>query len=87
MPQIKSAKKRVIVSATKTLRNKAIKSNLKTVLKQANAAIEANAENKEELVRFAIKRIDQAAAKGIMHKNTAAHKKSELALKLNASNK
>ena len=87
MPQIKSAKKRVLVSATKTLRNKSIKSNLKTVLKQANAALETNAENKEELVRYAFKRIDQAAAKGIMHKNTAAHKKSELALKLNASNR
>ena len=87
MPQIKSAKKRVLVSATKTLRNKSIKSNLKTVLKQAHAALETNAENKEELVLYALKRIDQAAAKGIMHKNTAAHKKSELALKLNASNR
>jgi len=87
MPQIKSAKKRVLVSATKTLRNKSIKSNLKTVVKQAYAAIEAKADNREELVRFAIKRIDQATAKGIMHKNTAAHKKSELALKLNESNK
>ena len=46
-------------------------------------AVEANADNKAEAVRVAIKKIDQAAAKGIMHKNTAARKKSALAKKLN----
>ena len=83
MPNVKSAKKRVLVIAKKTAQNKAIKSALKTEIKKANAAVEANAENKVEAVRVAIKKIDQAAAKGIMHKNTAARKKSALAKKLN----
>mgnify|MGYP001513656474 CR=1 FL=1 len=80
MPNIKSAKKRVKVIATKTLRNKAIKSELKTYVKKAQNA----EENKAEAVRVAIKKIDQAAAKGILHKNTAARKKSALARSLNA---
>ena len=80
MPNIKSAKKRVKVIAAKTLRNKAIKSELKTYVKKVNNA----EENKAEAVRVAIKKIDQAAAKGILHKNTAARKKSALARSLNA---
>lgn len=83
MPNVKSAKKRVLVIAKKTAQNKAVNSALKTEIKKANAAVEANAENKVEAVRVAIKKIDQAAAKGIMHKNTAARKKSALAKKLN----
>ena len=81
MPNIKSAKKRVLVSATKQARNKSNNSALKTALKKANAAIEANAEDKDALVRAAIKKIDQAAAKGLLHKNNAARKKSALMLK------
>lgn len=84
MPNIKSAKKRVKVIATKTLQNKAINSQLKTEIKKANAAIENNAENKTAAVRVAIKKIDQAASKGILHKNTAARRKSALEKKLNA---
>ncbi len=83
MPNVKSAKKRVLVIAKKTAQNKAVNSALKTEIKKANAAVEANAENKVEAVRVTIKKIDQAAAKGIMHKNTAARKKSALAKKLN----
>ena len=83
MPNIKSAKKRVKVIATKTARNKAIKSDLKTALKKADAAVAQNADNKVEVVRTAIKKVDMAASKGIMHKNKAARKKSQLALKLN----
>ncbi|MBS7174577.1 30S ribosomal protein S20 [Massiliimalia timonensis] len=86
MPNIKSAKKRVLVTKTKAARNKALKSNLKTVVKTANVAIDTNAENKVEAVTAAIKRIDQACAKGLMHKNCAARKKSQLAVKLNKSN-
>ena len=85
MPNIKSAKKRVKVIATKTARNKAINSALKTDIKKANAAIDSNTENKAEAVRVAIKAIDKAAAKGVLHKNTAARKKSSLAKKLNAA--
>ena len=84
MPNIKSAKKRVKVIAAKTERNKAINSALKTDIKKANIAIEANAENKAEAVRVALRAIDKATAKGILHNNTAARKKSSLARKLNA---
>lgn len=86
MPNIKSAKKRVKVIEVKTLRNKTINSALKTSIKKANAAIEANAADKEEVVRVTIKKIDRACAKGLLHKNCAARKKSALACKLNAAN-
>ncbi len=82
MPDIKSAKKRVKVINTKTMRNKAVKSDLKTALKKADAAVAENAENKEEVVRAAIKKVDMACTKGIMHKNAAARKVSQLAKKL-----
>ena len=85
MPNIKSAKKRVKVIATKTAQNKATKSALKTAVKKAYIAIENNADNKAEAVSFAVKKIDQAAAKGILHKNKAARSKSNLAKRLNAS--
>ncbi len=84
MPNIKSAKKRVKVIATKTAYNKATRSALKTQIKKANAAIEAGAEDKELLVKTAVKKIDQAVAKGLLHKNTAARKKSALVKKANA---
>lgn len=86
MPNIKSAKKRVKVIAAKTLQNKANKSALKTELKKADLALVNQAEDKAEAVRIAIKKIDQATAKGILHKNTAARRKSALARKLNAAN-
>ena len=82
MPNIKSAKKRVKVIQTRTARNKAIKSDLKTALKKADAAVNENAENKAEVVKAAIKKVDMACSKGIMHKNKAARKKSQLAKKL-----
>lgn len=85
MPNIKSAKKRVLVNATKAARNKSTNSALKTALKKANIAIEKNADDKEAVVTAAIKKIDQAQAKGLLHKNNAARKKSALTLKLNAS--
>ena len=79
MANIKSAKK----IATKTARNKAAKSALKTAIKKAYYAVDTNADNKQEAVRFAIKKIDQAAAKGLLHKNTAARRKSNLQKRLN----
>ena len=85
MPNIKSAKKRVRVIATKTLRNKSISSELKTEIKKANIALENNASDKSDAVKVAIRAIDKAAAKGILHKNNAARKKSSLAHKLNVS--
>ena len=56
---------------------------LKTVLKKANLAIENQDENCAEAVRLATKKIDQAATRGIIHKNAAAHKKSQFTIKLN----
>lgn len=83
MPNIKSAKKRVKVIATKTARNRSYNSSLKTAIKKANTAIENNEVNKDISLRLAVKSIDRAVAKGILHKNTAARKKSALVRKMN----
>ena len=84
MPNIKSAKKRVIVTEAKTLQNKMIKTALKTSMKKYEAAIEAgDKESANALYASVIKKIDQAAAKGIIHKNTAARKKSRYTSMLN----
>ena len=85
MPNIKSAKKRVLVIKKKTLQNQMVKSALKTAIKKFEAAVEAGDKVKAaEELSFVTKKIDQAVAKGILHKNTAARKKSQLAQKLNA---
>ena len=84
MPNIKSAKKRVKVTAVKTGNNKIASTELKTDIKKAFAAIDANDEKKAEAVTAAVKKIDQATAKGILHKNHAARKKSSLIRRLNA---
>lgn len=84
MPNIKSAKKRVKVAAVKTLNNKVTSTELKTEIKKAVAAIDANDEKKADAVKAAVKKIDQAASKGIIQKNNAARKKSSLVSKLNA---
>ena len=76
---IKSAKKRVIVNKTRAARNKSRNTALKTAIKKAHAAAEANAPETAVLVKEAIKKVDQAAAKGLLHKNNAARKKSALA--------
>ena len=87
MPNIKSAKKRVLVSETKALQNQMFKSMLKTSVKKYEAALEGG--NKElacAAYKDAVKLIDKAVSKGIMHKNQAARKKSQFTLKLNAIN-
>lgn len=84
MPNIKSAKKRVKVISTKTLQNKMFKSQLRTVVKKYNAAVESGDKAAAaEAYKAAVKKVDQAVAKGILHKNNAAHKKSQFTLKLN----
>ncbi len=84
MPNIKSAKKRVKVIETKTLRNQMIKSNLKTCIRKFEEYIaNGDKENAVAICREAYKKIDKAVAKGIFHKNTAARKKSLLATKIN----
>lgn len=84
MPNIKSAKKRVIVTETKTLQNKMFKSAYKTAVKKYQAAVEAgNADEAMALYKTVVKKVDQAAAKNIIHKNEAARKKSQFTLMLN----
>ena len=84
MANIKSAKKRILVNQTKALQNQMVKSALKTAIKKFNAAVEAgDKEAASELYRLAVKKVDQAVAHGILHKNNAAHKKSEFTLKFN----
>ncbi len=85
MPNIKSAKKRVKVISTKTMRNKAVTSNLRSSLKKANIAIETGAEDKGVVVKNTLKTIDEACTKGVLHKNNAARKKSQLVKKLTAA--
>jgi len=65
------------------LRNKAIKTSLKTLVKKAHISVQGNKEDKEVLVKNTIKNIDKAVSKGIIHKKTAARKKSRLVKKLN----
>ncbi len=80
MPNIKSAKKRVLVAKERTEANKAAKTRLKTVLKKARAeGADADA------VKTAVISVDKAAGKGLIHKNKAARLKSQLAKKANAS--
>ena len=79
MANIKSARKRVLVNQTKAARNKSRNSAMKTAIKKAHVAAETNAADKEAVVRAAIKKVDQACAKNLIHKNNAARKKSALA--------
>jgi small subunit ribosomal protein S20 len=85
MPNIKSAKKRVLVIEKKTQINKAIKSALKTQIKKFLAVVASG--DKEEATKVyseTVSAIDSAMTKGIIHKNNAANKKAKLAKKLNA---
>ena len=80
MPNIKSAKKRVLVIEKKTLENRMVKSAIKTELKKFEAAVsEGNKAAAQELFSTCVKMLDQAAAKGVYHKNTVSRKKSQLA--------
>ena len=87
MPNIKSAIKRVSVIEKKTLRNNMVKSGYKSAVKKFEQAVEAG--NKEEATKslaLATKKVDQACTKGVIVKNTAARKKSNMAKKLNTMN-
>lgn len=86
MPNIKSAIKRVSVIEKKTLRNNMIKSGYKSAVKKFEQALESgNIEEAKTLFSQATKKIDQACSKGVIVKNTAARKKSNLAKKLNVA--
>lgn len=85
MPNIKSAIKRVSVIEKKTLRNNMIKSGYKSAVKKFEQAVEAgNKEDATKLFSEATKKVDQACTKGVIVKNTAARKKSNMAKKLNS---
>ncbi len=87
MPNIKSAIKRVNVIEKKTLRNNMVKSGYKSAVKKFEQAVEAgNKEEATKLLALATKKVDQACTKGVIVKNTAARKKSNMAKKLNAMN-
>ena len=80
MPNIKSAKKRVLVNETKAARNKAAKSALKTQIKKFDATVAAgDASQIESQLRVTSAAVDKAAAKHVMHKNAANRKKAQLA--------
>jgi small subunit ribosomal protein S20 len=80
---IKSQKKRILTNAKAAERNKAVKSELKT--RQKNAVKAAGSDDADEALRLAVKRLDMAASKGIIHKNAAARRKSRMMKKINAS--
>lgn len=85
MPNIKSAKKRVKVAKVKTLNNQIFKNTLRTYLKKFDAAVVAGDKATANVAyKQAVKKVDQAIAKNVLHKNAAARKKSQLTLKLNS---
>ena len=84
MPNIKSAKKRVLIGEVRNARNKAAKAELKTAIKKFEvAAAEGNRTEADGAYKVAVKKVDQAVAKGVLHKNTVARRKSGMPLKLN----
>ena len=84
MPNIKSAAKRVLIAEENHIKNHAVKSEIKTDIKKFDAAVnEGNTESAEKAYKVAAKKVDQAAANGVIHKNNAANKKSAMAKKLN----
>ena len=87
MANIKSAKKRIRVIERKTLRNKMIKSALKTQIKKFEAAVaNKNVEEATEQLKLTYKALDMAASKNVLHKNVARRKKSRLTANLNKLN-
>lgn len=87
MANIKSAKKRILVTAKKTMRNKMIKSGVKTAIKKVVVAVKAgNKDEAKTALKNAIRAIDKACTKGIFHKNNASRKKSRLTKLVNTIN-
>jgi len=84
LANIKSAKKRILVTAKKTLRNKVIKSRTKTAIKGVLAAAGANDKAQAQVALVeAVRAIDKATTKGVFHKNTSSRKKSRLTKMVN----
>jgi small subunit ribosomal protein S20 len=83
MANIKSQKKRNITNEKRHERNKSVNAEMKTRTKRAEATI--GTDENDDAVKAAVKRIDSAASKGVIHKNAAARKKSRLMKKVNAA--
>ena len=84
MPNIKSAKKRVLVNQTKAKQNKAMRSALRTHIKKFDAAVaDGNRSEADSAYKVAVKAVDKAVGHGLLHKNNAARKKSAMTIKLN----
>lgn len=83
LPNIKSAKKRAALSQLRRLKNRSQRSELKTLVKKTQLAMENDVEQAKSLLTLTIKKLDQAASKGLIHKNAAARKKSRLMQRLN----
>lgn len=82
MPNIKSAIKRVKVNEKKNLRNRMVRSQVKTSMKKLDVAVAAGSDNVNELYRVTTATIDKAVSKGVMHKNAANRQKARLAKNL-----
>jgi len=87
MPNIKSAKKRVLIAESRRIKNAAERSRVKTAVKKFTEAVTSgDKDNAQVLLVNAIKKLDKAAGKGILHKKAAARKKSRLQRALNKVN-
>ena len=85
MANIKSQKKRNLTNEKARLRNVAVRSEVKTVIRNVNESIAAGDKDKAtEALRLAGKKLDKAVSKGVLHKNNAANRKSAIAKKVNA---
>lgn len=82
MPNIKSAMKRVKVNVKKNLRNRMVKSSVKTTLKKFDAAVASEPQQAAVLLNASFSALDKAVAKGVLHKNAASRKKARLAKRL-----
>ena len=82
MPNIQSAMKRVKVNAKKNLRNRMVKSSVKTTLKKFDAAVASEPQQAAVLLNASFSALDKAVAKGVLHKNAASRKKARLAKRL-----
>ena len=78
MANIRSQIKRNRQNEVRRLRNKSVRSEMRTRTKRALQTAEQGSEDAAEQLRLAVKRIDKAAARGVIHKNTAANHKSRL---------
>ncbi|MGH2720654.1 MAG: 30S ribosomal protein S20 [Actinomycetota bacterium] len=86
MANIKSQKKRIITNERRRVRNKGVRTALRTYVKRFHTALDAgNVEEAREALQVATRALDKAASKGIVHRNNAANRKSELAKTFNST--